>query len=58
MASHDAIGLLNSSFLTDGFLLSVADGAEIADPLELQSLHAGGQVHGRNAVTIGEGARR
>ncbi|WP_421850696.1 Fe-S cluster assembly protein SufD [Oricola sp.] len=54
---HDAIGMLNSSFLTDGFLLSIADGAQIGEPLELQALHGGGQVHGRNAVTIGAGAR-
>jgi Fe-S cluster assembly protein SufD len=35
----------------------VDDGAEIAGPVELQSLHDGGQVHTRNLVTVGEGAK-
>ncbi|MCK5749582.1 MAG: Fe-S cluster assembly protein SufD [Oricola sp.] len=53
---HDATGLINSAFVTDGFVINVESGAKIAKPVELQSLHEGGQVHVRNSVTIGEGA--
>jgi Fe-S cluster assembly protein SufD len=53
---HDAVGLINSAFVTDGFVMTVEDGAAIGDPIELQSLHAGGQVHTRNVVTFGEGS--
>jgi Fe-S cluster assembly protein SufD len=53
----DATGLINSAFVTDGFIVKVDDDAEIAGPVELQSLHDGGQVHTRNHVTIGAGAR-
>jgi len=53
---HDATGLINSAFVTDGFVIHVESGAKIAKPVELQSLHDGGQVHVRNSVTIGEGA--
>src|SRR5690606_1596109 len=51
---HDATGLINSAFVTDGFVIAVEDGAEIARPIELQSVHDGGQSHVRNAVTVGE----
>jgi Fe-S cluster assembly protein SufD len=54
---HDATGLINSAFVTDGFVINVDDGAKIAKPVELQSLHDGGQVHVRNSVTVGEGAK-
>ena len=53
---HDATGLINSAFVTDGFVINVESGAKIAKPVEMQSLHDGGQVHVRNSVTIGEGA--
>lgn len=54
---HDATGLINSAFVSDGFIVKVEDGAEIARPVELQSLHDGGQVHTRNLVTVGAGAK-
>jgi len=54
---HDATGLINSAFVTDGFVINVEGGATIAKPVELQTLHDGGQVHTRNSVTIGEGAK-
>ena len=53
---HDAIGLINSAFVTDGFVVKVDDGAEIAEPIEFQTLHDGGQLHVRNSVIVGEGA--
>ncbi|MFZ2101105.1 MAG: Fe-S cluster assembly protein SufD [Oricola sp.] len=55
--AHDATGLINSAFVSDGFVLTVANGADLAQPLELQSLHGGGQVHSRNMVAIGEDAK-
>ena len=54
---YDATGLINSAFVSGGFVVTVEDGAEIAKPVELQSLHDGGQVHTRNIVTIGAGAK-
>jgi Fe-S cluster assembly protein SufD len=53
---HDAVGLVNSAFVSDGFAITVSDDASIAEPVELQSLHGGGQVHTRNRVTVGSGA--
>ena len=53
----DAVGALNSAFVSDGFRLSVAAGAEIAHPIEFQNLQAGGQSHSRFSVEIGEGAK-
>jgi len=55
--ADDAIGAINTGFVTDGVRLSIAEGADIARPIELQSVHDGGQVHTRNLVTIGAGAR-
>jgi Fe-S cluster assembly protein SufD len=55
--ADDAIGAINTAFVTDGVRLSIADGAEIARPIELQSIHDGGQVHTRNLVSIGAGAK-
>ena len=53
----DAIGAINAAFATDGFGLTIAAGAEIAAPIEVQNLQAGGQVHARFPVTVGAGAR-
>jgi len=55
--ADDAIGAINAAFAADGFGLTVADGAEIAAPIELQNLQAGGQVHARFPVTVGAGAK-
>jgi Fe-S cluster assembly protein SufD len=55
--AHDATGLINAAFVTDGFVITAQEGAEIARPVELQSLHGGGQVHTRNVVTIDAGAK-
>ncbi|QKV17807.1 Fe-S cluster assembly protein SufD [Oricola thermophila] len=53
----DAVGLINSAFVANGFVLKVEDGAEPDRPIELQSLHDGGQVHTRNIVTVGADAK-
>ncbi|WP_306117828.1 MULTISPECIES: Fe-S cluster assembly protein SufD [unclassified Roseitalea] len=55
--ADDAVGAINTAFVSDGLRLSVADDAEIAAPVEIQSVHAGGQVHTRSQVTVGAGAR-
>ena len=53
----DAVGAINAAFAADGFGLTIADNAEIAAPIELQNLQAGGQVHARFPVTVGAGAK-
>ena len=55
--ADDAIGAINSAFVTDGLRLSVADDTAIAAPIEIQSIHDGGQVHIRHQVTVGTGAK-
>lgn len=53
----DAIGAINTAFAADGFALTVAEGAEITAPVELQNLQAGGQVHARFSVTAEAGSK-
>ncbi len=53
----DAIGAVSAAFAADGFGLSIADNAEVAAPIELQNLQAGGQVHVRFPVAVGAGAK-
>ena len=55
--ADDAIGAVNAAFAADGFGLTIAGGAEIASPIEIQNLQAGGQVHARFPVAIGAGAK-
>ena len=52
-SADDAIGRINGSFVRDGLVLEIADGAELAAPLEIQSLHGAGQVHTRFPVRFG-----
>ena len=53
----DAIGAISAAFASDGFGLTIADGAEVSAPIELQNLQAGGQVHARFPVKVGAGAK-
>jgi Fe-S cluster assembly protein SufD len=53
----DTVGAINAAFVSDGFSISIADGAEIEAPIELQNLHAGGQAHSRFSITVGRGAK-
>ncbi|MFB9980282.1 Fe-S cluster assembly protein SufD [Mesorhizobium kowhaii] len=55
--SDDAIGALNTAFVADGYFVDIADGAELAKPIELQNLQSGGQTHVRLPVRVGAGAR-
>ncbi|SOC85489.1 Fe-S cluster assembly protein SufD [Ensifer adhaerens] len=52
----DAVGRINGGFLRDGLEIAVADGAALAQPLELHVLHSGGQSHARFVVSVGAGA--
>ncbi len=53
----DAIGALNAAFVADGYCVDIAAGAELAQPIELQNVQAGGQSHVRLPVRIGAGAK-
>jgi Fe-S cluster assembly protein SufD len=53
----DAIGALNTAFIADGYFIDIAEGGEIADPIELQNVQAGGQTHTRFPVRVGKGAK-
>jgi len=55
--ADDAVGAVNAALVSDGFSVQVAEGVELAHPVELQNLHGGGQVHGRFDVTVGAGAK-
>ncbi len=52
----DAVGRINGGFLRDGLEIAVADGDVLAEPIELQVLHSGGQSHARFVVSVGAGA--
>lgn len=52
----DAVGLINTAFASDGLRITVADGASIDRAVEIQSVHAGGQVHTRHHVVAGAGS--
>jgi Fe-S cluster assembly protein SufD len=53
----DAVGAINAAFASDGFALTIPAGTELAAPVELQNLQAGGQVHARFSVDVGTGAK-
>ncbi|RWA62284.1 Fe-S cluster assembly protein SufD [Mesorhizobium sp.] len=55
--ADDAIGALNTAFVADGYFVDIADGAELAKPIELQNLQSGGQAHVRLLTRVGAGAR-
>lgn len=56
-SDDDAIGRINGSFVRDGFVLEIPADAELEAPVEIQSIHAGGQAHTRFPVKIGAGAK-
>ena len=53
----DTIGRINGAFVRDGFELTVADGVELAQPVEFQSVHGAGHVHLRYPARFGKGAK-
>ena len=57
LGDDDAVGAINAAFAADGYFVDVADGAELAKPIELQNVQAAGQAHVRLPVRVGAGAR-
>jgi Fe-S cluster assembly protein SufD len=56
IAADDVAVALNTAFAADGVVISIADGARLAKPLEI--LHvatAGAAVYARNRIIVGEG---
>jgi Fe-S cluster assembly protein SufD len=53
----DAVGALNTAFVADGYFIDIAEGTELAQPIELQNVQAGGQTHVRLPVRVGAGAK-
>ena len=53
ISDDDFVGQVNTAFVTDGWLLEVADGAKIADPIELQMINPGGQAHAYSQIKVG-----
>ncbi|WP_295813418.1 Fe-S cluster assembly protein SufD [uncultured Nitratireductor sp.] len=49
----DAVGAVNAAFVSDGYWLDIEEDAELEHPLELQNIHAGGQVHARFVANFG-----
>lgn len=50
----DIIGRINGAFVADGCRVRVERDLELDHPLEIQSVHSGGQTHTRIPVVIGE----
>lgn len=57
LGSDDAVGRINGSFVRDGYVIDVPDETEFEEPLEIQFIHAGGQVHTRLPVSFGAGVK-
>lgn len=55
--NDDLVGRLNGSFVRDGFVIDIAEGAEIADVIEIQSIQGGGQHHVRFPARFGKGSK-
>jgi Fe-S cluster assembly protein SufD len=55
--ADDAVGAVNTAFVADGYFIDIADGAELAQPIELQNVQAGGQTHVRLPMRVGDGAK-
>ncbi|MDL2405744.1 Fe-S cluster assembly protein SufD [Rhizobium calliandrae] len=53
LGRDDAIGRINGSFVRDGYVIDFPDGTELDAPLEIQFIHAGGQIHSRLPVSFG-----
>lgn len=52
----DTIGQINTGLVSDGYHLAIADGVELAKPLEIQAF-AGEGSHTRLAVNVGKGVK-
>ncbi|WP_112797482.1 Fe-S cluster assembly protein SufD [Rhizobium sp. SYY.PMSO] len=53
LGKDDAVGRINASFVRDGYVIDLPDGTELEAPVEVQFVHAGGQIHSRLPVNFG-----
>ncbi|WOC17268.1 FeS cluster assembly protein SufD [Pseudochrobactrum sp. MP213Fo] len=53
----DTIGQINAAYASDGWALSIADGVELEQAIELQNLQAYGQSHVRLPAKIGSNVK-
>ena len=53
----DLVARLNGGFVRDGLVIDVAEEAEIAEVIEIQSVQGGGQHHNRFPVRFGKGSK-
>jgi Fe-S cluster assembly protein SufD len=51
--TDDTIGQINAAYVSDGWMISIADGTELESPLEIQNIQKTGQGHTRFPVRIG-----
>lgn len=54
ISDDDFVGQINTAFVTDGWLLDVADDAKIDEPIELQMVTPSGQAHAYSNVNVGK----
>lgn len=57
LSNDDAIGRINGSFVRDGYVLAVADDADIEKSIEIQAGHGGGHVHTRIPARFGANSK-
>ena len=53
----DTVGQINTAFVSDGWFVDIAEGAELSTPVELQNMQEIGQGHVRFPVRVGKGAK-
>lgn len=53
LGNDDAVGRINGSFVKDGYAIEVPEGTEMEEPLEIQFIHAGGDIHTRLPIAFG-----
>ncbi|MBB3311999.1 Fe-S cluster assembly protein SufD [Rhizobium sp. BK196] len=53
LGNDDAVGRINGSFVKDGYAVEVPEDTELEEPLEVQFVHAGGDIHTRLPVAFG-----
>ncbi len=57
IGDDDAVGLINSGFVTAGFEIAFEENAAPEDAVELQALSGAGQLHGRFNVRFGANSK-
>jgi Fe-S cluster assembly protein SufD len=57
LSNDDAIGRINGSFVRDGYVVAVADNADVDKTIEIQAGHGGGHVHTRIPAHFGAGSK-